>query len=199
MTSGVNPINPSWPTNLESEPVEVRKNVIDHYQSMSTEVIKGMLQEKRGELIIIAENYCSDFNLATTIRNSNAFVVKEVRITGRRKWDRRGAVGTQNYETIKYYDSTEEAFEGLREEGYKIVVADNVDTAVDVRDYAWQPRTALVLGQEQLGVSETALQLADDIVYIPMLGSVRSLNVAVASGIMMYDYTSKVMPHGTAI
>ena len=37
-----------------------------------------------------------------------------------------------------------------------------------------------------------ALGMADDVVYIPQLGSVRSLNVGTASGIVMYDYVTKL-------
>jgi tRNA G18 (ribose-2'-O)-methylase SpoU len=48
-----------------------------------------------------------------------------------------------------------------------------------------------MFGEEQRGLSAEALLLADDIVYIPMRGSVRSFNVGTASGIAMYDYCMK--------
>jgi tRNA G18 (ribose-2'-O)-methylase SpoU len=50
----------------------------------------------------------------------------------------------------------------------------------------------MIFGEEQRGLSPMALGMADDIVYIPQLGSVRSLNVGTASGIVMYDYVTKL-------
>jgi tRNA G18 (ribose-2'-O)-methylase SpoU len=49
-----------------------------------------------------------------------------------------------------------------------------------------------MFGEEQRGLSPEALALADEVVYIPMTGSVRSLNVGTASGIAMYDYCAKM-------
>jgi len=46
----------------------------------------------------------------------------------------------------------------------------------------------MVFGQESIGVTDKAMDLADDVVYIPQFGSTRSLNVGVASGIAMYSY-----------
>ena len=49
----------------------------------------------------------------------------------------------------------------------------------------------MLFGEEQRGLSKEALALADHVVYIPMWGSVRSLNVGTSSGIAMYDYAMK--------
>jgi TrmH family RNA methyltransferase len=46
---------------------------------------------------------------------------------------------------------------------------------------------ALVVGSERSGVSKKILELADDIVSIPMLGQKESLNVGVATGIALYQ------------
>lgn len=49
----------------------------------------------------------------------------------------------------------------------------------------------MIFGQEQIGVSPTALKLAEHVVFIPQFGSTRSINVGVSSGIAMYDYVRK--------
>lgn len=46
---------------------------------------------------------------------------------------------------------------------------------------------AIILGSEEYGISAPLLKLSDDIVRIPMLGSVGSLNVSVAAGVMLYE------------
>lgn len=186
--------NPNWPEGLEEKCAkgENRKNVIDHYKSMETEVIKELLQEKRSELVLLLENFANDFNIATSIRTGNAFAVGAIEITGARRYDKRGTVGTHHYENINYSPTSVEVINAYREKGYRIVVADNIEGASRVNDYQWQPKTLLVMGQEAIGVSQTALDMADDVVYIEQFGSVRSMNVGAASAVMVYDYTSKV-------
>jgi tRNA G18 (ribose-2'-O)-methylase SpoU len=44
-----------------------------------------------------------------------------------------------------------------------------------------------IFGEESKGLSDEILDLCEDYVYIPMIGSVRSLNVGTASGILMAE------------
>lgn len=186
-------INPNYPDYIKDLEVRAdRRNVIDHYKNMSDELIKGDLCKVRSDLVVIAENYSSDFNLSSTIRNLNAFAGKEIWVIGDHRFDKRGSVGTYNYETINYSKDIMPVLESLRSQDYRIVAIDNVDSAENIEDYEWQPKTAIILGQEKIGISNEALNAADDIIFIPMRGSTRSLNVAVASGIVMYDYSKKL-------
>ena len=51
----------------------------------------------------------------------------------------------------------------------------------------YPPKTALVVGHEGEGLSRLAAERCDELVHIPMLGSVESLNVSVAAGVIMYE------------
>jgi tRNA G18 (ribose-2'-O)-methylase SpoU len=51
----------------------------------------------------------------------------------------------------------------------------------------------MIFGQEQIGIPKEVLDMCDDVVYIRQFGTVRSLNVGTASGIVMYDYCSKTL------
>lgn len=46
---------------------------------------------------------------------------------------------------------------------------------------------AIIMGSEEDGVSEDVLRTADDLVMVPLLGKISSLNVSVASGIILYE------------
>jgi 23S rRNA (guanosine2251-2'-O)-methyltransferase len=46
---------------------------------------------------------------------------------------------------------------------------------------------AIIMGSEGKGVSQTMLDLADDKAAIPMSGEITSLNVSVASAVLMYE------------
>ena len=47
--------------------------------------------------------------------------------------------------------------------------------------------TALILGSEEDGIDPEHIRLCDNLVQIPLLGSIASLNVSVAAGVMMYE------------
>jgi len=52
----------------------------------------------------------------------------------------------------------------------------------------WQPRQALVLGNEAHGLSSDVRELVTDWARLPMRGGAESLNVAVAGGVLMYAW-----------
>ena len=184
-------VNPRYPEDFRQLSATDRRNVVDHYKLVHDELIRGDLDKKRTDLVLIAENWGYDFNLGTLIRNSNAFVAKCVYIVGRKQFDRRGAVGTYHYEHVTFAPTLEPLVSDLKAEGYKIVVMDNIPGSSSIQEHTWDSKTAIIFGQEGLGVTPEALQLADSVVFIPQLGSVRSLNVATASGIAIYDYMCK--------
>ncbi len=55
------------------------------------------------------------------------------------------------------------------------------------------PKTLICLGQESIGLPKEIIAKCDQLVHIPQYGSVRSLNVATAAGIAMYDYVRKLV------
>ena len=60
---------------------------------------------------------------------------------------------------------------------------------INLMDVTLPKRSAFVFGEEGPGLSRDAISLCDNMLYIGMFGSVRSLNVAVAAGIVQYEYT----------
>ena len=68
-----------------------------------------------------------------------------------------------------------------------LVAAHPGEGAVDYRDFDYTRPTAIMMGAELHGVSEEGLSLADTHVAIPMMGMVRSLNVSVATSILLFE------------
>jgi tRNA G18 (ribose-2'-O)-methylase SpoU len=165
------------------------RNIIDYYHYWNTEAIKADLDSKRHNFSILCSNLYNDFNIGTIIRNANAFLANEVIIYGHKKWDRRGAVGTQNYTNFNYVPEIKNLNEKLRE--FDIILGiDNIENSINIQDYQWNynKKTLLCLGQEQVGLPQEIIDKCDDILYIKQYGSVRSINVGTASGIVMYEY-----------
>lgn len=179
-----------WPQELadpESLPQD-RRNLIDHYKYWEVEAIKADLDKRRHRFVAVCENLCYDFNISTVVRNANAFLAEEVWVCGRKDWDKRGAVGTYHYQHMRHATDTRGAIEELKERGYSIVAVDQAPHAENLHHFNWPVQSAMLFGQEQIGVSPWALEAADHVVYIPQWGSTRSLNVGVASGLAMNSW-----------
>lgn len=167
------------------------RNVADKFRDWETDMIAADLRQTASGLINAFMNIQGDFNLSTGVRNSNWFNAHSVALIGRKRWDRRGAVGTHHYTMVDHYPTAEVAFEKFREDGYRIIAAEITDDAIALPDYQWQDKTVVLYGEEQAGISPEVLAMVDDVVYIPQRGSVRSLNVGTTSGIFTYDYCVK--------
>ena len=180
-------------------PMQETRNVIDHYHYWNHEAIIADLDLRRHNFTVVCCNIHNDFNISTTVRNSNAFLAKEVWIYGKKQYDRRGTVGTHVYTKFNHVKEIEDLrikIEEAKKTGSLVVGIDNVNNAKKITDYTWSKKhVIMIFGQEQVGIPQNVLDLCDDIVYIPQYGSVRSLNVGTASGIAMYDYCSKVVSH----
>lgn len=74
----------------------------------------------------------------------------------------------------------------LQSSGYKIVAATE-KTTHSYTDVDYSGPLAIVMGSEEKGVSKDVLRTADDLVKIPVLGKIESLNVSVAAGVLMYE------------
>lgn len=168
------------------------RNIQDYLKALSTEKIREDLRETRSDLVSVFVNILGDLNLSTGVRNANWFNTHSVIIAGRRKWDRRGAVGTHNYTEVDYVPSALDAISDLREQGYRIVAAEINEDAVPLTTYQWTGKSAVLYGEEGAGLDADILDMADDVVFIPGRGSVRSLNVSTTSGIFDYDYSMKM-------
>jgi tRNA G18 (ribose-2'-O)-methylase SpoU len=175
------------------------RNIIDHYHYWKHEAILADLDKRRHNFTVLCSNLYNDFNIATVIRNANAFLAKEVILYGSKQYDRRGTVGTHNYSRFVHCRD-EQALEkkiiqlANEHEHLRIVGIDNVRNARPIEEYCWAPgeHVLMVFGQEQVGIPPELLDRCDDLVYITQYGSVRSLNVGCASSIAMYDYCSKI-------
>jgi tRNA G18 (ribose-2'-O)-methylase SpoU len=86
------------------------------------------------------------------------------------------------------------ALKKLKKEGYKIIAVEQYKNSVSLFDYASRKfappaggrRMALILGNEVKGLPKSILTQADVVVEIPMRGKKESLNVSVATGIVLF-------------
>ena len=153
--------------------------------------ITKMLNHRQPELTVCLEKVHKPHNLAAIIRTADAVGVTDVHATWQDKAMKlsgnKSATGSQNWVNVHSHDSITDAVHALRAQGMQIIATNLSATAVDFREVDYTKPTAILLGQEKTGITDEALALADQDVIIPMVGMCQSLNVSVASALILYE------------
>lgn len=167
------------------------RNIQDKYKGWMQDLIRQDLESQKFPFGVLVEHLQGDFNFGSIIRNANAFGAQQVFYLGKKKWDRRGAVGTHHYINVTYLDSLSEVEKLLSK--YTLVGLENGEDLEphSMFNFEWPTPTLMAVGEEGRGLSEEMLKLCEYKVEIPQFGSVRSLNAATAAGIAMYDLVNK--------
>lgn len=191
-TIGVGPHPQPWPEDHRLDPELLAngdtRNVIDKYRYWKNEAIVADLDTTRQPLHIAIENWQHDFNIGTIVRNANAFNISVVHIIGKRQWNKRGAMVTDKYLHVVHHATVDEFSAAMKTAEKTIIAVDNLPGATPLHD-AKLPRDAvLVFGGEGPGLSDELREHALATIAIEQLGSTRSVNVGVASGIVMYAW-----------
>lgn len=152
------------------------------------EIVKK-LDERGVSLEIAIENTLRDFNMGTIVRNANAFGVRKVHIIGRRQWNKRGAMATDKYLHVIYYTAIDDFFDYTKQMSKQVFAIENNCESESILEIRLPQDVVMVFGQEGAGLSEDILTRADQVLHIPQAGSTRSINVGVASGIAMFEWT----------
>jgi tRNA G18 (ribose-2'-O)-methylase SpoU len=168
-------------------------NVIDSLKDFSVEHIRDYCSQNLINASVGMINIGGDFNLSTMVRNANFFGFRDVHYVGKKKWDKRGAVGTHHY-TKMYHYHDESSFISQCSGRTIIGIENNIPEygykTFDLFDYEFDNivEPIFLFGEENRGLSNFILDRCDIILTINNYGSVRSLNVGTASGIVMGRY-----------
>ena len=162
--------------------------------------VLGLCKKKEvrelGNRILLLDGVQDPGNLGTIIRSAAAFEVDTV-VLGK------GTVDLYNPKTLRSTQgmvfhvntmraSLEEVIAKLKEQDIPIY-GTKVEYGDDVRSLSMRDMNsfALIMGNEGSGVRPEIFDLCDKFLYIPMSSKVESLNVAVASSILLYEFYTK--------
>lgn len=140
--------------------------------------------------IVILDRVADPGNLGTIIRLCDAAGFKDLLLT-------KGSVDCYNEKVVRssmgsifsmniIYLDEGDVFNLLEEKHYKVFVTALTEDSISYTDIKLSHKNAIVFGNEGQGVSQNFLNEADEKVIIPIYGTAESLNVGVASGIMLY-------------
>ena len=144
-----------------------------------------------GDFYLLCDKLQDPGNLGTIIRTSHAAGVQGIILT-------KGTVDIYNEKTIRstmgsifyipihYDDDNLSLVKSLKGEGFSLVVT-SLETNKDFFEEDLRGKVILTVGNEGNGVSTEVMNLADTKVKIPMPGNAESLNVAIATSVIMYE------------
>lgn len=152
--------------------------------------ITDLLDKRQPDLTVCLEQVHKTHNLSAIIRTADTIGIHNVHAiyTTESRWLSGGrASGSQKWVKVTEQPDTETAIKLFKQQGMQVLATNLSDRAKDFREIDYTKPTALILGQERDGISDTALEMADHHVVIPMFGMVESLNVSVAGALIMYE------------
>ncbi|MBO7718139.1 TrmH family RNA methyltransferase [Candidatus Saccharibacteria bacterium] len=168
------------------------RNLIDEYKGMENEQVFAELAKKRSPLEVAIENVEHDFNMGSIVRTANSFNVSKVHIIGKKKYNRRGAMCTDKYLEITHHQTIKD-FIKTQNDRELVAIENNVPDSKPLGEKTFNKNTTLIFGSENNGITPELLKEAHDVRFIESFGSTRSVNVGVAAGIAMYEYTRQVI------
>ncbi len=152
-----------------------------------------VLQWRTRYITVAMEDVYHLHNASAVIRSADVFGLQDVHIIEERfgkRLDKKIALGAQKWVDIHRYPTTEACLKSLRDKGYRILATTPRKDALTLEELTVDHKIAFLFGAEKEGLSEKALEKADDLIHIPMVGFTESLNVSVAAAIVLQRATS---------
>ena len=149
----------------------------------------SVLDNRQPDLTVIMDNVNKAHNLAAIIRSCDAVGVLEAHAISRHKRIRlqhNAASGSSKWIKLNLHENLNQAVNALKSSGHQVIAVHVDDKALDYRELDYTKPTALLMGEELEGLSSSAISLADQTVRIPMAGMVESLNVSVATALILF-------------
>ena len=152
--------------------------------------IAKVLQQRQPDLTVVTDFVHKGRNLSAIVRTFDAVGVMELHSASDDPTFRTHTgttVGAHKWINTLVYSDICEPLKKLKDDNFQIVAADISDSTKDYREIDYTRPTALVLGAERYGISDQAKPYIDHSITVPMLGMVESLNVSVASAIILSE------------
>jgi tRNA (guanosine-2'-O-)-methyltransferase len=146
----------------------------------------------QGRLALIVESVTSPFNIGSIFRTAAAFGADTIWLAGNatpptNSKVQKTALGTDRLVEWHLPVPSAEAIAEAKKEGFTVVAVELTGDAVPLPQADLTGDVCLIVGGEDHGCSPAALEAADKVVYIPQVGRVGSVNVAVAAAIVVAE------------
>ena len=145
---------------------------------------------------IIADHLLTPDNLGAMIRLADNIGASEICFLGNKQEHRLGKVrraAASSRDNIKWYFTEETDLHKIVPAGKTIIAIETADNATCIYDTALPEDVAFIVGSESHGLSEGLLSQCDMVVYIPVPGPTRSLNVTHAAAVTLFEWQRQMI------
>jgi len=153
--------------------------------------------ESNQKIVLYLDRVSDCGNFGAILRSASCFGVEWV-LTSRREsapvneFVAKSSAGAISHLKIARVDSALKMVREFKNSGYQVISAEASGRPLNTSKYSGS-KVLLIMGGEDKGVRKSILEECDDIVSIPMKGKLNSLNVSVASGIMLYEFSKLLL------
>ena len=150
-------------------------------------------------IILVCDNVTNSSNIGSLFRIADAFGIEKVIFCGEtiplgRKMTKTSRA-TEKVVTFEAYESVSEVVSDLKKQEYSIISLEitNSSSPIHTFQFSKEKPIALIVGDENFGISEEVLKLSDTVIHINMFGKNSSMNVVQASNIALYEITKQLI------
>jgi 23S rRNA (guanosine2251-2'-O)-methyltransferase len=149
-------------------------------------------------LIVVLDGVEDPHNLGAIVRTAHAagagaVVISERRAAGLTDVVAKAAAGALEYLPVVRAGNINQILRSLKDMGYFVFGLDERgDTAYDKA--SWAERSVVVMGAEGKGLHDLVRKNCDELLRIPMAGKIASLNVSVATGVVLFSRLARYNP-----
>jgi tRNA G18 (ribose-2'-O)-methylase SpoU len=165
-------------------------NVHDYLQTMTVDQLQEVQRKESLPFAVAAVNLSGDLNISNMLRSAVVFGASKFIIIGKRRFDRRGCVGAQNYIELVHYDDDFKALEYMLDVFQPVFIEQGGEDLMCQDFYGWNRNPCLIFGSESYGLPKHYFEIGEKekipTVSIDQVGIIRSLNVASAAAITMW-------------
>lgn len=157
---------------------------------LSNEEFKSAQKHK---IVIVLDNIRSLNNVGSVFRTADAFLIEEIFLCGHtgtppNKEIEKTALGATSTVIWRFFKTTLEAAEHLKQNNYKVCAVEQACGSISLNNFVWNNEAlALIFGNEVYGVEQEVINICDKIIEIPQGGTKHSLNIAVSTGIVLWQ------------
>lgn len=160
--------------------------------------IKDALDHRTFHLTVVLENIFQSQNASAVLRSCEVLGIQKVNVVEQNNTfnlNPKVVMGAAKWLDIDRFDNTQnntrDCIESLKEQGYT-VVATSPHAHQDIHEINLERPLALMFGTELTGLSDQALELADEKVKIPMYGFTESYNISVSAAMTMFTLVHRM-------
>ena len=178
--------------------------LVDYFAQYISEhkkqLVEKVLRERTRHVTVVLEDIFQSQNASAAVRTCECMGIQDVHIienTTKYEVNKYVLKGSYKWENlIRYHrqgiNNTEECFNHLKDNGYRIYATDPSEDNISVHDIDFKSKVALVFGNELNGLSAYALKHADQKIKIPMYGFTESFNISASVAICLSTVISKL-------